>query len=259
MSIRRMALLLLGVACAGYAALCALVYLQQDRLIYFPQATRLAAADTDLALRRDDGTVVRGWRLHAGAPKVLLYFGGNGEDLRGFRDRAAQAFPAHEIYLLAYRGYGASDGSPGEAALTGDAVALYDWIRTQRPDAAIDVIGRSLGSGVAAQLAARRPLHRLVLVTPFDSLLATARAHYRWLPVRWLLRDRYRSDQALAHAQAPLLVLRAGHDAVVPAANTDALIAALPRPAQVVAFDAADHDSISADPRYLATITRFLD
>lgn len=255
----RIALLLSGGVFAGYAALCALVYARQDQLIYFPRATRVAADATDLALRRDDGSVLRGWRLHPGAPRVLLYFGGNAEDLRGFGAQAAAALPDHEIHLLAYRGYGASDGAPGEAALTGDALALYDRVRAQRPDVAIDVIGRSLGSGVASQLAARRTVRRLVLVTPFDSLLATARAHYRWLPVDWLLHDRYRSDLALAHYRGPLLVLRAGRDVVVPPANTDALLAALPRPPTVATFADAGHDDLSARPGYLAAIQRFLD
>lgn len=259
MRLARVALVLVTVLVAGYGAVCALVYAWQDRLIYFPQATRIDPAATDWALQREDGIVLRGWRLHPGASKVLLYFGGNGEDLRDFRDHEASALSGHEVYLLAYRSYGASDGTPSEGALTGDAVALYDQIRRQRPGVAVDVVGRSLGSGVAAQLASRREVRRLVLVTPFDSLLATARAHYHWLPVGWLLRDHYRSDLALARYSQPLLVLSAGHDRVVPPANTDALLAALPHPPQRVVFADAGHDDIAARPGYLEVIERFLD
>ncbi len=84
MRLARVALVLVTVLVAGYGAVCALVYAWQDRLIYFPQATRIDPAATDWALQREDGIVLRGWRRHPGASKVLLYFGGNGEDLRDF-------------------------------------------------------------------------------------------------------------------------------------------------------------------------------
>ncbi|HBK46672.1 MAG TPA: alpha/beta hydrolase [Xanthomonadaceae bacterium] len=245
-------------AATFYLGICALLYFRQQDLVYFPQATRVGAGATDFALERDDGAVLRGWRRQPGRPRILLYFGGNGEDLRGFRDHV-QAFPKHTAYLLAYRGYGASDGSPSEAALFSDALALYDHVHAHHPELPVDVIGRSLGSGVASYLASRRPVQRLALVTPFDSLAATAQAHYRWLPVRWLLRDGYRSDLYLPRHQGRLLILRAGRDQVIPAANTDALIKALPRHPLVAAFPEADHNSISGAPGYLQALQRFLD
>nr|CCP38685.1 Abhydrolase domain-containing protein 13 [Xanthomonas translucens pv. translucens DSM 18974] len=162
------------------------------------------------------------------------------------------------MYLLAYRGYGASDGTPNEAALIGDALALYDHVRAAQPQAEIAVLGRSLGSGVASQLAARRPLARLVLVTPFDSLVAAAQAHYPWAPVRWLLRDRYDSASALRTYRGPLLVLRAGRDQVVPAASTQRLLDALPQAPTLVALPHAGHNDISADPRYAQALRAFL-
>ena len=94
---------------------------------------------------------------------------------------------------------------------------------------AIAVIGRSLGSGVASHVAAQRPVARLVLVTPFDSLADVGQAHYRWLPVRWLVKDRYESARYLAKYHGPVLVIRAGRDQVIPAASTHRLIASLPR------------------------------
>lgn len=215
---------------AAYAGLCLLVFMQQRDLIYLAEPTRVAARDTDFALPREDGVVLRGWLAAAGQPDALLYFGGNAEEVGRLRDRVGVLFPGHAVHLLAYRGYGASDGRPTEADLGADAVALYDHVRASRPQARIRVVGRSLGSGVAAFLASRRPVDRLVLVTPFDSMAALAGHHYPWLPVGLLLRERYPSQHHLANHDGATLVVRAGRDRVVPPARTDALVAALPSP-----------------------------
>ncbi|MDQ1093089.1 pimeloyl-ACP methyl ester carboxylesterase [Xanthomonas sacchari] len=248
----------LAILVAAYLVVCALLYLGQRDLLYFPQSTRVAPAQTDIALRRGADVQVRGWRVNPGRDKVLLYFGGNAEDLREARAQLQAALPDYSLYLLAYRGYGASDGTPSETALVGDAVALYDHVRAAQPQAQIAVLGRSLGSGVASQLAARRAVSRLALVTPFDSLVSAAQAHYPWVPVRWLLRDRYDSARALRAYRGPLLILRAGRDQVVPPASTDALLKALPQRPSVVAFAQADHNDISADPGYVQALQAFL-
>ncbi|WP_295909858.1 alpha/beta fold hydrolase [uncultured Xanthomonas sp.] len=247
-----------AILAAAYVLVCALLYLGQRDLLYFPQGTRVAPAQTDFALRRGADVELRGWQVNPGRDKVLLYFGGNAEDLRFARAQLQTALPDHSLYLLAYRGYGASDGKPSETALVGDAVALYDHVRAAQPQAQIAVLGRSLGSGVASQLAARRAVAQLVLVTPFDSLVSAAQAHYPWAPVRWLLRDRYDSARALRAYGGQLLILRAGRDQVVPPASTDALLKALPHRPTVVAFAQADHNDISDDPGYVRALQAFL-
>ncbi|MCW4455066.1 alpha/beta hydrolase [Flavobacterium sp. MXW15] len=254
---RRPLSLVAGVSAAAYLAVCGFLFVKQRELLYFPQATRIPPEDTGFELPREDGLVLRGWRLTPAAPRALLYFGGNAEDLRGFRDQASVVLPGHTVYLLAYRGYGASDGRPTQPALLADALALYDHVRRQRPEVEIDVIGRSLGSGVASYVASQRRVSRLALVTPFDSVRATAQSHYRWVPVRWLLRDAYPSTDYLPRHAGELMIVRASHDTVVPAANTDSLIAALPRPPQVATIAGSDHNSIANSTDYLALLRQF--
>lgn len=254
---KRLVLAALALPLLGYLGLCALMYSQQRDLMYYPQATRLDAIHTDFQLRRPDATL-RGWVLQPGKRDALVYFGGNAEAIEGMRTRLARWFPDRSIYLVAYRGYGASDGTPGEAALLADALALFDHAKGQHPEGEIAVIGRSLGSGVASHVAAERPVSKLVLVTPFDSLAAVAAGHYPWLPVDWLVKDRYDSGRRLAGFDRPVLVVRAGRDRVVPPARTDALIAALPTPPEVVAVPDASHDTVFADPAPGEAIIRFL-
>jgi uncharacterized protein len=250
-------LIFLALSALLYLALCALLYAKQRALIYFPETTRVAVAQTDLSIERN-GAVLRGWVVNPGRPGAILYFGGNGESIELNRSDFALHFPECSTYLMAYRGYGASDGQPSQDALFGDALAIYDYVRQRHPGGSITVIGRSLGSGIASYLASQRPIDRLVLVTPFDSLADVGQTHYPLFPVRWLVRDRYESFRYLPQHSGPLMVIRAPNDAVIPARHTDRLIAELPRKPEVVGFPQADHNNLSSDPRYWRSLSAFV-
>jgi len=254
---RTVLIVLALLALLAYAGACWFLHAQQRELIYYGWSTRVDPRQTDFLLERPDATL-RGWVVNSGKPDPILYFGGNAEQIEHNREDFARWFPDRSVYLVAYRGYGASEGEPHEEALTADAVALFDHVRGRHPNQRIAAIGRSLGSGVAAQLASRRPLDRLALITPFDSMVATARAHYPLFPVGSLLEERYESDRALREFRAPLLILHAGRDAVVPEANTRRLIGALSTPPRVHRFDEADHNDIQADPRYAVALVEFM-
>jgi len=240
-----------------YLGLCAWMYAKQRDFVYFPQVTRVDAHETNFELRRD-GVTLRGWLVNAGRPGAVLYFGGNAERIELSRDEFANWFPDSSIYLLAYRGYGASDGSPAEADLFADALALFDHVRA-RHAGPIAVVGRSLGSGVASYVASQRPVDRLALVTPFDSLANVASTHYPWLPVRWLSSERYESTRHLAGYTGPILVVRAGRDEVIPSSSTDRLINALALPPKVIVLPEADHNTIGEDPRFGAALRDFVN
>ncbi len=241
----------------AYSGVCTLLYFKQRSLIYYPGFTQVSAHETDFSLPRGD-VILRGWQINPGRPSAILYFGGNAEGLDSSRDDFRKLFPDSTVYLLAYRGYGASEGKPSEAALFADALVLYDHARAEHPSGSIALIGRSLGSGVASYVAAQRPVHKLVLVTPFDSLADVAQSHYPMFPVRWLMRDRYESTRYLPRYTGPLLILRAGRDEVIPPRNTDRLLSSLARKPRVIEFPQAGHNDISADPEYARALHDFL-
>lgn len=254
---RKFTLGLVALPVAGYAALCGWMYARQHALMYYPHLTKADVGQTDFGIARN-GVMLNGWLVNIGKPNAVIYFGGNAERIEGMRDPFARWFPDSSVYLVPYRGYGASEGTPSEAALFDDALAVYDQVRARQADAPITVIGRSLGSGVASYVASRREVAKLVLVTPFDSMAGVARAHYPWLPVHWLVQDRYESTRHLAKYKGPILVIRAGKDEVVPPANTDRLISTLPRPPLVVDLADADHGSVTIDPAYGEALSSFV-
>jgi pimeloyl-ACP methyl ester carboxylesterase len=240
------------VVALAYLGLCALLYFFQRSLIYFPQPRSPVAGTTMTTLRTDDADVLVTTRAASGA-KALIYFGGNAEDASLSFPGLAAAYPDRAIYLMHYRGYGGSGGKPSESALVADAVALFDEVRARHED--ILVVGRSLGSGVAVQLASLRPVARLVLVTPYDSVLELATRQFPYFPVRWLLRDRFESSKYAERITAPTLVIAADHDEVIPRSRTDALLARFPRGVATFRVIAGTgHNSISESPEYVPAL-----
>jgi uncharacterized protein len=183
-------------------------------------------------------------------PRALLYFGGNAENVAWSLPEFAGVFPEHSLYLLHYRGYGESTGKPSERAIHADALALFDRVHAAHPE--VVVVGRSLGAAVAVRLASLRPVDRLVLVTPFDSLARIAARHYPFFPVRWLLKDRYEAWRDAQRVSAPTLLLVAEHDEIAPRVHAEALFAQFPPGvARLEVVAGAGHNTISDSLEYL--------
>jgi pimeloyl-ACP methyl ester carboxylesterase len=214
---------------SGYAALGVYLYLAQRSLIYFP-TPEIQSQDATALRIQTAGAVLKVWEVERPGPDAVIYFGGNADDAGAHIVPFARALPERSLYFVNYRGYGGSTGTPTEAALLADALSVFDHVH--RDHSRIAIIGRSLGSGVATYLATERPVDRLVLVTPYDSIARVAQGHYRWFPIFLILKDRFDSLSRVPRISAPTLVLIAQLDEVIPRPRTDALVAAFP-PAQV--------------------------
>lgn len=254
---RSVLLIFAVVALLAYAGACWFLHTRQRDMIYFGWTTTADAAGTDFELKRPDATL-RGWVVNRGQPDPILYFGGNAERIEANRDDFARMFPGRSVYLVAYRGYGASTGEPSEATLVPDALAVFDHVQTLHRGQRVAVIGRSLGSGIASQVAAQRPVERLALVTPFDSMIGAAKAHYPIFPVDWLLDERYESAKALRTFRRPVLIVHGGRDEIVPEQSTQRLIGMLPVPPNVVRVGDADHNDIATHHVFAESLTTFM-
>ena len=238
-----------------------LMYLAQDSLIFHPQrldeARRTALARTpaveSLFIHGADGVRLHAWHVK-GAP-LIIYFGGNAEEVSWMLDDAQRRVPGVGWLLVDYRGYGSSEGSPSEKALLADAIQWYDHFKSTEK---IYLFGRSLGSGVAVQLAAQRPIAGAILVAPFDSLAAVAKRHYPFLPVDWMLRHRFDSVALAPKMKAPLLCIVASHDEIIPPEHAKRLYDAWAGPKKWVALDGAGHNSTDGAANYWSSIQRFL-
>jgi hypothetical protein len=133
------------------------------------------------------------------------------------------------VYVLEYPGFGTRSGDPSRASIDAAAEAAYRRVRELHPNVPVGVLGESLGSGPAAQLArAEPPPDAIVLATPYDSLADVAAEAFPWLPVRLILQDDWDNGAALADYSGVLVIFAAEHDDVIPIEHARALAAKLP-------------------------------
>jgi len=250
------ALSLIAVAACVYICFCAYLYLFQRSFIYFPTPAVDGAPAEELWLDIDNERI-RLWRMHAIGQDAILYFGGNAEDVSLNIPEFAEWFPDQAIYLVNYRGYGGSSGSPSETGLLRDAAAIFDFIEDSHRG--VSVIGRSLGAAVAVHVAATRDVERLALVAPFDSLGRMAREYYPIFPTSILLKDTYDSLARADRIRAPVLVIVAGRDEIIPRKNSEKLVQAIaPSLVTLAVVDDAAHNTIDAFPEYGHALRTFI-
>lgn len=243
-----------------------LLYLFQGRMIFFPQPTapqnlsRYAAHE--ISLRHGDISLT-GWffKNEIGPDQPLIvYYGGNAEDVSlNFGDLGR--FNTRSFLFMNYRGYGSSDGRPSERALLDDALFVLDHVLETEaidPDHVV-LMGRSLGSGVAVHVAAKRKVGGVILVTPFDSLVNVARSHYPIFPVGLLLKHRFDSAALAPGIATPALFLTASNDQVVPVRFARNLEHVWGGPVTAISVDGTDHNTIETAPIYWEAVNAFLD
>ncbi|WP_281555970.1 alpha/beta fold hydrolase [Thalassomonas sp. RHCl1] len=238
-----------------YFALGSLLFVMQRTLIYFPRgAVDHGYPELEFA---NQGQIIKTILVNGGQKKALLYFGGNAEAVAFNAVDFTRALPDYSVYLVNYRSYGGSSGSPNEQGLYSDALAIYDQLTGQHTS--IGVIGRSLGSGIASYLAAERDISHLVLVTPFASIEAVAQAQFPIYPMKYLLKDKYNSAARSKDIKAKVLLVIAEHDRVIARVHSDKLVTAYtPLKPQVALIKNADHNDISQYPKYYQVIQAFL-
>jgi hypothetical protein len=217
---------LLGLLAVGLVMLVALLWFGQRRLVYFPDptdpgpASAQAATGSDVELTTSDGLTLRAWRIDPAAPRgaAVVYLPGNAGNRSGRIDVAqALADEGFVVLLVDYRGYGGNPGRPSEAGLVRDAQAAAAHLRGAGFPAQRTVyVGESLGTGVAVQLAVSDPPAGLLLRSPFTSLPAVASATFGGLPIGWAVRDRFDTLASMPAVRAPVTVLAAGADTVIP-------------------------------------------
>jgi uncharacterized protein len=249
----------------GYLGVLVLLYTMQRSLMYFPETERTSPTAAGLPQAQEilldtaDGEKLIVWHVPPRDNRpVVLYLHGNGGALRHRAERF-RALTADGTGLVAvdYRGFGGSTGSPTEPGLLVDAETAYAYAAAHYPVQRIAVWGESLGTGVAVPLAAERPIGRLVLEAPFTSTADLAARQYPFVPVRWLMKDQFRSDLRIASVTAPLLVLHGERDTIVPIEYGERLFGLAHEPKRFVRFPQGEHEGLDRFGA-LATVKTFL-
>ncbi len=237
------------------------------RFIYFPD-DYLVATPADLGMEYEDvvldvgGETTHGWLVPGTGDQTLLWFHGNAgnishrlDNLRLLHDRVGVS-----ILIVDYGGYGRSTGSPSEARMFADARATLDFVLERGVDRSqIVYFGRSLGSGVALDLAVGEPPAKLILETPFESIRAMAAALFP-RPLAKLIPQQFDNLSKIGRIRCPVLFIHGDRDEIVPFAHGQSLFAAAPQPKQFFRIPGATHNDtyIVGGAEYFETIRRFL-
>ncbi|MCG8695821.1 MAG: alpha/beta hydrolase [Minwuiales bacterium] len=244
---------LVVIAAVGYLVILCLMFAFQRSLLYLPGKTLPGPAMagvpdmTPVTLNTADGLALTAWYKAPppGRPVIVLFHGNAGTIAhRGFKARFL-IDSGHGMLLAPYRGYGGNPGKPTEEGLYADGRAALAFLAEQGIAAdQLVLFGESLGGGVAVQLATETDIAALILEAPFTSVPDVAAAHYFYLPVRPLAKDRFESIDKIGKVRAPILVFQGEDDEVVPVRFGKALFEAAPEPKQSVFLPNARHNDL---------------
>jgi fermentation-respiration switch protein FrsA (DUF1100 family) len=263
--------MLAGWVVAIVAAVLAIAWLLQRRLLYFPFGDTPAPDSVGLvnvepvSFTTSDGIALGAWwvGVRGTARATVVVLNGNAGN-RSHRAPLAAALQRHgfQVLLMDYRGYGGNPGAPSEEGLGRDSRAARAFViaRADVDPSRVVYFGESLGTAVAIDLASEFPPAALVLRSPFTSMVEIGQHHYPFLPVRWFLRDRYGSIDRIRHLRIPTLMLAGEHDRIVPLDSTRRLFDAANEPKRLWVLPDADHNDLEllAGERMLQAILDFL-
>lgn len=254
------------------AGIMVLAWMFQRTLIYFPFGEVPGPRDVGLtqaeivAFPTADGLTLHGWFVpSSGSPSAhtVLVFNGNAGNL-AYRAPLAAALQRQglQVLLFDYRGYGGNEGKPTEVGLRADAQAAHDYLLERGDVDASRLIyfGESLGTALAIAMAAEHPPAGVILRSPFTSLAEVGQAHYPFLPVRFLLQDRFAAIDEIQRVTCPVLVIAGDRDRIIPVGQSRRLYEAVTSTKDLVILEAADHNDFEllAGDEMLAAIRRFL-
>lgn len=272
--LRKRALNLLISILLGYALVLILVRVFESRLVFFPHCPERLGGDwhprglpvEDVWLTSSDGTKLHTWWIpNENANWTFLAFHGNAGNIA---DRASvyeflREAPAN-IFALEYRGYGHSEGTPSERGLYRDAGAALEYllkIKNKDPKTIV-AFGQSLGSAVAAHLAAQHELGGVILEAPFPSASRMAQEIYWFLPgVSLLVRGQFNTRERLREVRAPVLIVQCAQDPVIPPELGEETYEAARLPKELLRIKGYCHEeaSIIAPGQYREALNKFLN
>jgi pimeloyl-ACP methyl ester carboxylesterase len=251
--------------------LYALLYFYQEKLLFHPQPLGAGMREDilkkipgvqEISLTTPDGIKLHGWFYKPAALKkapLVIYCGGNAEEVSSWLYQR-NYFGDWAWAFINYRGYGLSEGQPGQKNFFSDALFIYDTFK-KNPDILPDkiaVMGRSLGTGVAVYLAANRPVQGVILVSPYDSIVRLAQSKFPVAPISLLIKHPFESISYAPSIKAPLMTFIADEDTIVPPEHSMRLLEVWGGPKQYVKLRGRDHNTIIEDPQFWPDIHSFL-
>ena len=226
------------------------MYLLQRKLLYFPSKARPSLGAwkgiyTEAQTQTKDKLTLTHWYAKKGSPYILVFHGNAGNiEHRAYKFQFL-VDQAYSVLLVSYRGYGDNPGRPKESDMISDSALALEWLLKQEGISSEDVVlfGESLGSGVAIALATQYPVKALIFDGSYSSIRDVAQSVYPYIPVRWLLKDKWDSLSRIQKINSPALFIHSKKDSVLPFRFANKLFQAAKEPKQHLWLEHSDHNN----------------
>lgn len=256
----------------AYSITLGFLYFFQNKLVFFSRTITQEYSNRliekfqnveEIRIKTEDNTYLHGWLVRNSnleKSPLIIYYGGNGEEV-SHMVLDIDNLKNYSLLIMNYRGYGLSEGVPGEENLIKDAELIFDTFsgRKDIDNTRIVLMGRSIGTGVAVQIAAKKDVQGVILITPYDSLVRIAQNRFRIFPVSLIMKTRFDSISKASKIDAPMLALIAERDEVIPAVHAFSLEEQWGGASKAVVFDGVGHNTIQNHEGFWKSIGEFLD
>ena len=249
-----------------YLIIVAYMYLNQRKLLYLPSENNYLDDQIDFNFREVFIDVEKNLKLKAWLiendfknKKTLVFFHGNAGNLSNRTYKLNQLSKLDlNIIILAWRSFSGNEGEPSEQNLYNDAKKTIDWLNTRGvKNKNIILYGESLGTGIAVELGQTNQFGGIILESPFTSMTNAAKNIYPWLPVKYLLKDKYDSEKKIKNLQIPILIMHGKKDNIVPFKMGKKLYDLANNP-KFFYFTENDDHMMTFDEKLVKTIKNFL-
>jgi uncharacterized protein len=242
----------------GYGLILILLYTLQSRLIFYPGLLpsdfrfKPDSGAEETMLKTSDAESISALFFRNRSKDVILYFHGNAGDLSGWQF-VAEDFTSlgYNFMIIDYRGYGKSSGKLSEEGLYLDAQAAYDYLIAQgfAPENIL-IYGRSIGSGIAVDLASSQPCKGLILESPFSSLARLANEKFPFFFPSLYLRYRFDNLGKINDVRCPVIFLHGSDDTLIPASHSESLFRRFTGKKELVIVDKGSHNDLHTFKQY---------
>ena len=249
-----------------YLIIVAYMYLNQRKLLYLPSENNYLDDQIDFNFREVFIDVEKNLKLKAWLiendfknKKTLVFFHGNAGNLSNRTYKLNQLSKLDlNIIILAWRSFSGNEGEPSEQNLYNEAKKTIDWLNTRGvKNKNIILYGESLGTGIAVELGQTNQFGGIILESPFTSMTNAAKNIYPWLPVKYLLKDKYDSEKKIKNLQIPILIMHGKKDNIVPFKMGKKLYDLANNP-KFFYFTENDDHMMTFDEKLVNTIKNFL-
>ncbi len=239
-----------------YAGATYMLYSTQDSKIFVTshlEKCNLTKAK-EISFKTTDGITLKGAAItHSKNAPLVLYFGGNAENVECFVENVASKIPEYNFIAFNYPGYDKSQGKPTQERILKYALEIY---KKYNPDI---VIGRSLGSAVAIYVASKEPVKKLVLITPIDSILNIAKSKFPYLPISLLLKHKFEADKWIENVNANVALILVENENIVPKKNLENILSKIKNIKFKKEIKDVNHNNLYNSPKTIEVLKEAVD